>query len=654
MKIITVLLRLLSVVVTGFSGLGHAESSKPIQYEVAIIQIANSTQLKQRFLNTITKASNDLVNDYRGINSPFRFSSTSPSIRFEVYEIDSGANCVSSHPEQIERLRKNALLIFGPVTSDCSKALIHSEKLKNIPILNSLSTVDNLTDIAYAQNPGWFFRTSSADHFRITRLIQEVKRANNLSDLRSLNFGFMYDSKSAYSKGLLHGTIKSFVQLRVLDEGTDFSEANSFFDLKDAMPHHVRLVDINHELRCDSLPLPIHNLLLFMYSHKVQTLSEQINACHHQYGFAQPRYFAIGNPESFAFLPKNAIVISTPNLEQFEDTNIGLNLDDSSAYSSTTYMAVEALEQSVRQLTLDELTLDQQRAKLRRHLASTRFKSMLANQTFQFNRRGDIESSLPHASVYRMQTQYELVNRLKRRDSIFHLVNMNNFDKIGWFDGDLLMKILVPSSYKESLIEVEVERSTDLMLCIPFTSLCWDLKHAKDTDKVLINDGIISTYHYTPFLPGDYSICLLDDEAKRVSNCLFYSVTYPKHLLITIFAALLVGLLLMEKSLQDMPKRGHPKLRYFSGIVLTAFILHLFSVTFRNSDIASFLPFLSFSTNLITNAIIIGVLAGFNGLELIHLFVGVLQNRFFPKHAQTQANADNNYTRPTPTKSSSS
>lgn len=627
------------------SGSAFAINSSP-HYEIAVIQIANSTSLKQRYINSINKASSDLVNDFKGINTPFKFSATAPTIKFEVYDIDTGKDCVAAHPEHIQHLKKHALLILGPVTSDCANALIAANALKGIPILNSLSTVDNLTQIAYSTNPGWFFRTASADHYRIIRLISEVKRVNNLPDLRSLNFGFVFDSKSEYSQGLLKGSIDSFKQLRVLDKQTDFSEQNTFFDKNAKVPHRVRLIDINHPLTCNTLPMPMHNLLIFMYSLTVQTLVEQINACHHQQGFAQPRYFAIGNPESFEFLPKHSIVISTPNLEQFEDTNMGLKLDDSAAYSSTTYMAIEALAQSISKLDNTQQPIQQARSAIRDHLADTRFKSMLANQIFQFNRIGDIESPLPHASVYRMKTDYVLVNRLKRRDSIFRLVNMNEYENIGWFDGDLLMKILVPTSYKQSLISVQIERSSDYAICLPFTALCWDTKYAKETDKVLVNDGIISTYHYTPYLPGEYTICLLDDEAKRVSNCLSYEVTFPKHLTITIVAALLVGLLLMEKSLSSLPKQRYLKLRYFSGIILTAFILHLFSVTFRNSDIASFLPFLSFSTNLITNAIIIGVLAGFNGLELIHLFVGVLQNRFFPKHAQSQI--QDNHTATTP------
>lgn len=605
------------------------------KYEIAVIQVAKSTKLKQRYINSISKASSDLSSDFKGINASLRFSATSPPVKFEVYDIDTGENCVSSHPEQIKQLQNNALLILGPVTSDCANAFINAKTLHGIPILNSLSTLDGLTQEAYSNNPGWFFRTASADQYRITRLIDEVKRANNLPDLRSLNFGFIFDSSSEFSRGLLTGTVDGFKQLRVLDEEAKLSDTTPVMIDMPALEQRVKLFDIQQTYVCEAMSSPIHNLLIFMYSAAVQTLVEQINACHHQQGFAQPRYFAVGNPEAFEFLPKNSMVISTPNLEQFENTNTGLRLDNSSAYSSTTYIAVEALAQSVSQLHATNQPLSKMREVLRNSLAATQFTSMLANQNFQFNRLGDIESALPHASVYRMKTDYILVNQLKSQDSIFRLVNVNELDNIGWFDGDLLMKILVPSSYKEAVVDVNIERVTDFKPCVPFTDWCWDLSYANNSYQVAVSNGIISTYQHTPLFPGKYTIHLRDKEQKRVSNLLTFQVTYPKHLLITFFVAGLVGLLLMEQTLANAPHKKLEHRRYFGGILLTAFILHLFSVTFRNSDIASFLPFLSFSTNLITNAIIIGVLAGFNGLELIRLFVSVLQARFFPKQAQT-------------------
>ena len=42
------------------------------------------------------------------------------------------------------------------------------------------------------------------------------------------------------------------------------------------------------------------------------------------------------------------------------------------------------------------------------------------------------------------------------------------------------------------------------------------------------------------------------------------------------------------------------------------------------------MPFLSFSSNLVTNGVIIGILAGLNGLELIHTFLANIQGRFVP------------------------
>ena len=655
----------------------NANQSKPAPSEIAFINLVASVQankpIRKRFNRSFQYAASHIPNSLMALkqNNQIRFNNNvfylpthqeiKPEIKLVHYDFDNlNESCLrQADPEIIKKIEQNALVIVGAVSSDCTKSLLQHPGFADIPILNSMSTAVHLSKDAFHLHDN-LFRTTFPDHYSVTKLIEEVQANVGREDLRSFNFGLLYNAKSDYSSGLKNesykqlGELGGMYNLPVLNEENDNNEDPN--QTSAVQQHHnIQLINMDKIINCEQLALPIHNMLILNYNAKMQSDIERINACHHDNSSAIPQYFAIGSPELFKNLPPQSVVVSRPNLEQFENINKQFHdIADKALLSSSTYLMTETLFAALNHLIGKPPKT--WRETLKPFLRNERMQSSLNQSYFQFDSHGELISNLPSSSIYQLNASYELKNRLLGKDSTLELISINQANRIGWFDGSLQMKIVVPSSFKDKSVTLRIERDSQIERLLNHATqklLGAESDDAEPRKNSIHNEDILldrlnnGVYQYLPWVMGNYRITIANSNGDIISNEVEYVVAAPIHLLITLFVACAVGLLLLERNLHQKMKHPIALIRYFAGIVITATVLHLLSVTFRNSDIASFMPFLSFSSNLVTNGVIIGILAGLNGLELIHTFLANIQSRFVPTTDISSDPAINARTAPT-------
>lgn len=630
-------------------------NTKSAPTEIAVINLVASVQankpIRDRFTRSLQYAGshipNSLVaqeqgNQIRFENNTF-YLLNAQKIKLVYYDFDNRKDsCLKdANPNIIEKIEQQALMIVGAVSSDCTKSILKHPGFAGIPVLNSMSTADNLSRSAIHKH-GNLFRTTFPDHYSVTKLVEEIQANAGREDLRSFNFGLLYNASSHYSSGLKDESYRQLGDLGGIYNLPSVSQINA-----DTRNHpyaavqkykNIQLINMDFTASCDQLALPIHNMLILNYNAQMQSFIERMNACHHNQETATPNYFAIGSPELFKYLPHNSVVIARPNLEQFENVNKQfLTLTDKALLSSSTYLTMETLFATLNHLSAFPNT--QWRESVMAFLRDNQFQSTLNKAFFEFDSGGELHGNLPSSSIYQLTASYELKNRISGKDSTLELININKANHLGWFDGSLLMKIVVPVSFKDKSVTLRFERDSQIDRLLTYLSnqlfganngSANPLKTRIYTRDILLESLNNGVYQHLPWFIGNYHITIQNTDGDIISNEVKYVVEWPMHLFITLFIACAVGLLLLERSLHEKMKRPLAVIRYFAGIIITAVVLHLLSVTFRNSDIATFMPFLSFSSNLVTNGVIIGILAGLNGLELIHAFLANIQGRFVP------------------------